>query len=355
MNPFVYQSLPTRVVFGWGKLSELGQEIDRLGARRALILTTPEQQDLGEQVAAMLGGRSAGVYPNAVMHVPIEVAQAARIEAARLGADCCIAVGGGSTIGLGKAIAMDSGLPILAVPTTYAGSEMTPIYGLTEDCLKKTGRDPKVLPKTVIYDPQLTLSLPAQVSACSGMNAMAHAVEALYAQDANPIISFMAEESIRALAESLPLTVQDPEHPVARSQALYGAWMAGICLGSAGMALHHKPCHTLGGTFNLPHAQAHAIVLPHAAHYNREAAAQPLLRAARALGGDEAKDVGPLLFALNEKLGIPLALAELGMPEEGPAEAARIACANPYYNPRPFEQVPIEALLTRAWNGWSPA
>jgi alcohol dehydrogenase class IV len=355
MNPFVYQSLPTRVVFGWGKLSELAQEIDRLGARRALILTTPEQEDLGEQVAALLGTRSAGVYPNAVMHVPIEVAQAARVEATRLGADCCIAVGGGSTIGLGKAIAMDSGLPILAVPTTYAGSEMTPIYGLTEDRLKRTGRDIRVLPKTVIYDPQLTLSLPAQVSACSGMNAMAHAVEALYAQDANPIIGFMAEESIRALAASLPLIVQDPEHPGARGQALYGAWLAGICLGSVGMALHHKLCHTLGGTFNLPHAQAHAIVLPHAAHYNCEAAAQPLQRAARALGGDEAKDVGQLLFALNEKLGIPLSLAELGMPKDGPAEAAHIACASPYYNPRPFEQAPIEALLTRAWNGWSPA
>ncbi|WP_397448918.1 maleylacetate reductase [Pseudomonas sp. NA-150] len=355
MNPFVYQSLPTRVVFGWGKLSALADEIDRLGAKRALILTTPEQQELGEEVSRLLGKRSAGVYPYAVMHVPLEVAQAARVEAARLGADCCVAVGGGSTIGLGKAIAMDSGLPIVAVPTTYAGSEMTPIYGLTENRLKKTGRDINVLPKTVIYDAQLTLSLPAQISACSGMNAMAHAVEALYAQDANPIIGFMAEESIRALAQSLPLIVNDPEYPEARSQAQYGAWLAGICLGSVGMALHHKLCHTLGGTFNLPHAQAHAIVLPHAAHYNREAAAGPLQRAARALGGSEASEVGALLYALNEKLGIPLSLAELGMPEGGPAEAAQIACASPYHNPRPFEQGPIEDLLTRAWKGLAPA
>jgi alcohol dehydrogenase class IV len=344
MNPFIYQSLPTRVVFGWGKLSALAEEIERLGARRALILTTPEQQGLGERVAALLGDRAAGVYPKAVMHVPLEVAQAARVEAARLDADCCVAIGGGSTIGLGKAIAMDSGLPIVAVPTTYAGSEMTPIYGLTENRLKKTGRDPRVLPKTVIYDPQLTLTLPAQISACSGMNAMAHAVEALYAQDANPIISLMAEESIRS-----------PEDPQARGQALYGAWLAGICLGSVGMALHHKLCHTLGGTFNLPHAQAHAIVLPHAAHYNREAAAGPLQRAARALGGSEASEVGALLYALNQKLGIPLALADIGFPANGPAEAAQIACASPYYNPRPFEQGPIEALLTRALKGQAPA
>ncbi|WP_434575452.1 maleylacetate reductase [Pseudomonas sp. Z3-6] len=355
MNPFVYQSLPTRVVFGWGKLSALAEEIERLGARRALILTTPEQQALGERVAALLGERAAGVYAEAVMHVPLEVAQAARREAARLDADCCVAIGGGSTIGLGKAIAMDSGLPIVAIPTTYAGSEMTPIYGLTENRLKKTGRDPKVLPKTVIYDPQLTLTLPAQISACSGMNAMAHAVEALYAQDANPIIGLMAEESIRSLAQALPVVVNDPGDPQARGQALYGAWLAGICLGSVGMALHHKLCHTLGGTFNLSHAQAHAIVLPHAAHYNREAAAGPLQRAAHALGGSEASEVGDLLYALNRKLGIPLSLAEIGLPENGAAEAARIACASPYYNPRPFEQGPIEALLTRAFHGQAPA
>ena len=355
MNPFIYQGLASRVVFGLGKLDTLAEEIERLGASRALILTTPEQCHLGERVAAILGARCAGIYPKAVMHVPLEVAQAAREEAARLGADCCVAIGGGSTIGLGKAIAMDSGLPILAIPTTYAGSEMTPIYGLTENRLKKTGRDIRVLPKTVIYDPQLTVTLPAAISACSGINAMAHAVEALYAQDANPIIGLMAEESIRALAEALPGVVANPEDPHARSQALYGAWLAGICLGSVGMAIHHKLCHTLGGTFNLPHAQAHAVVLPHAAHYNREAAAEPLRRAARALGGREAEEVGSLLFALNRKLGIPLSLAEIGLPSEGPAEAARIACASPYYNPRPFEQAPIEALLSRAWRGEAPA
>jgi alcohol dehydrogenase class IV len=355
MNPFIYQGLPVRVVFGVGTLQTLGEEIERLGACRALILTTPEQRHLGERVATLLGERAAAVYSQAVMHVPLEVARAARAEAARQQADCCVAIGGGSTIGLGKAIAMDSGLPILAVPTTYAGSEMTPIYGLTENRLKKTGRDMRVLPKTVIYDPQLSLSLPVAISACSGMNAMAHAVEALYAQDANPIIGLMAEESIRALAGALPAVVAAPMDEAARSQALYGAWLAGICLGSVGMAIHHKLCHTLGGTFNLPHAQAHAVVLPHAAHYNHLAAPEPLRRVARALGGKEAAEAGALLFALNRRLGIPASLAELGLPADGPAEAARIACASPYYNPRPFEQAAIQALLERAWRGESPA
>jgi alcohol dehydrogenase class IV len=355
MKPFVYQGSTSRVIFGTDALDKLEEEIQRMGANRALILTTPEQQALGEKVAQLLGEGSAGVYAKAVMHVPLEVAQSARQEAARLGADCCVAIGGGSTIGLGKAIALDSGLPILAIPTTYAGSEMTPIWGLTENRLKKTGRDSRVVPKTVIYDPRLTYTLPADISACSGMNAMAHAVEALYAEDANPIISLMAEESIRALAESLPLIVANPADEVAREKAQYGAWLAGICLGSVGMAIHHKLCHTLGGTFNLPHAQAHAIVLPHAAHYNRKAAVEPLARAARALGGQHAEEVGSLLYALNERLGIPLSLEAIGFPAAGPAEAAQIACASPYYNPRPFERAPIEALLERARQGLAPA
>ncbi|HBO4788444.1 TPA: maleylacetate reductase [Pseudomonas aeruginosa] len=355
MNAFIYQGTPSRVVFGSGALERLAEEIQRLGAKRALILTTPEQRAMGDEVARLLADPCAGVYPKAVMHVPLEVAQAAREQAQRLGADCCVAVGGGSTIGLGKAIALTSGLPIVAVPTTYAGSEMTPIWGLTENRLKKTGRDSRVLPRTVIYDPRLTHTLPVDISACSGMNAMAHAVEALYAQDANPVISLMAEESIRALAESLPAVVADPQDESAREAALYGAWLAGTCLGSVGMAIHHKLCHTLGGTFNLPHAQAHAIMLPHSVHYNREAAEAPLKRAARALGGTEAAEVGPLLYALNRKLGIPLDLASIGFPPEGPAETARIACDSPYYNPRPFERGPIQALLEHARAGLAPA
>ncbi|HKT96255.1 MAG TPA: maleylacetate reductase [Paraburkholderia sp.] len=355
MQPFVYQGTPSRVVFAWGALATLPAEVERLGARRALILSTPEQRALAERVAQVLGERAAGVHAQAMMHVPVKVARAARDAAAALDADCCVAVGGGSTIGLGKAIALESELPIVAVPTTYAGSEMTPIYGLTEGRLKRTGRDMRVLPRTVIYDPALTLSLPVAISAASGINAMAHAVEALYAEDANPIISLMAEESIRALGEALPEIIRKPDDVAMRSRALYGAWLAGTCLGAVGMALHHKLCHTLGGTFNLPHAQTHAVMLAHTAHYNHTAAPEALSRVARALGGSEASEAGALLFALNRSLGIPVALAEIGMPEPGLDEAADLACKNPYTNPRPVEREAIRALLQRAWQGVAPA
>ena len=211
VRTFVYTQLPGRVVFGAGALDELPREIERLGARRALVLSTPEQRAQAEDVARRLGARCAGVFPRAVMHVPIEVAREARAEAQRLDADCAVAIGGGSTTGLGKAIALESALPILAIPTTYAGSEMTPIYGITEGGAKKTGRDARVLPKTVIYDPTLTLGLPVGLSVTSGMNAIAHAVEGLYAQDANPIMSMMAEEGIRSLAHGLEYVVKNPQ------------------------------------------------------------------------------------------------------------------------------------------------
>jgi maleylacetate reductase len=351
VKPFVYTGLPARVIFGAGSLAQLPAELDRLGARRALVLSTPEQSATVKQVSVILGSRAAGTYDKAAMHVPVEVAQDARRVAAELGADCCVTVGGGSTTGLGKAIALTSTLPILAVPTTYAGSEMTPIYGLTEGGMKKTGRDVRVLPKTVIYDPQLTLSLPPALSASSGMNAIAHCVEALYAVDANPIISLMAEEGIRALAAALPQVVADGKNLEARSDALYGAWLAGIALGSAGMALHHKLCHILGG-FGLPHAETHSIVLPHAMRYNRDAAADAMARIARSVDG---KDAPGAVWDLESRLGIAMKLKHIGMKEADIERAARIATEAPYPNPRKVEYGPVLALLRDAFEGRRPA
>ena len=352
MKAFTYTALPARVVFGAGSVVQLPAEVEKLGARRALVLSTPGRAASVKAVAASLGARYAGLYGKAVMHVPVEVAQDARRVAQELGADCCVAVGGGSTIGLGKAIAATSGLPVLAVPTTYSGSEMTPIYGLTEGGLKRTQRDAKVLPKTVIYDPQLTLGLPPSTSAASGMNAIAHCVEAMYAQDANPIISLMAEEGIRALAASLPVIVGDPKDLEARSEALYGAWLAGVSLGAVGMALHHKLCHTLGGTWNLPHAETHAIVLPHAARYNRDAAPGAMARIARALG---AKDAPTGLYDLEVKLGLKMKLADLGMREGDLERAAQLATQAPYPNPAAIEYADVLVLLQNAFAGRRPA
>jgi alcohol dehydrogenase class IV len=354
MQDFLYIGQPSRVVFGAGSLVHLEREIDALGARRALVLSTPQQTQQAQKVADRLGTRAVGIFAKAVMHVPLETAREAREVARSLGADCAVAVGGGSTTGLGKAIALDSGLPILAIPTTYAGSEMTPIYGLTEGGVKKTGRDPRVLPKTVIYDPMLTLTLPVGLSVTSGINAIAHAAEGLYAQDRNPIMDLMAEEGIAALARALPAIARDGADLDARSDAMYGAWLCGSVLGSVGMALHHKLCHTLGGSFNLPHAEVHTVILPHAMAFNANAASQAMQRIARALGRNSAP-AG--LFDLARDNGAPVALRDIGMREQDLDRAADLAVANPYWNPRPIgalQRDEIRALLQRAFEGVRP-
>jgi maleylacetate reductase len=351
MTPFIHQANPSRVIFGPGSLSQLPEEMQRLGARRALVLSTPEQRSSAERVAALLGDRAAGIFLQAVMHVPIETARQARDAARRLGADCAVAIGGGSTIGLGKAIALESGLPIIAIPTTYAGSEMTPIYGLTEDGLKKTGRDPRVLPRTVIYDPELSATLPMSITVTSAFNAIAHAAEGLYAHDGNPIVALMAEEGIRASAAALAPLKADPGDLDARSEALYGAWLCGSVLGQVSMGLHHKLCHTLGGSFNLPHAEVHTIILPHALAYNTAHAPQAMARIARALGVSEAA-CGIHALALSS--GAPVSLQAIGMPADGLDKAADLAVQNQYPNPRPLERSALRALLQNAFDGTPP-
>lgn len=351
MQPFLYTALPARVIFGRGSLKQLGQEVDALGARRALVLCTPEQRGLAQRVSDLLGERSAGIFDRAVMHVPIETAREAREVAARLGADCAVAVGGGSTVGLGKAIALESGLPILAIPTTYAGSEMTPIYGITEAGLKKTGKDARVLPRTVIYDPELSATLPLSLSVTSGINAIAHAAEGLYAHDGNPIMSLMAQEGITAIGRALPRLSQNVSDMEARSDALYGAWLCGSVLGHVGMAIHHKLCHTLGGSFNLPHAETHTIVLPHALAYNAAAAPTAMARIAQALDSESAPQA---VFNLALYNGASVALKDIGMREEDLDRACDIAMQNQYPNPRPLERAALRQLLQNAFEGVCP-
>ncbi|WP_397408084.1 maleylacetate reductase [Polaromonas sp.] len=351
MRSFVYNAQAARVVFGAGSLQHLGREIDALGARKALVLSTPEQRASAEMIADLLGPRAAGVFDRAVMHVPMETAREARELARQLGADCAVAIGGGSTTGLGKAIALDSGLPILAIPTTYAGSEMTSIYGITEGGLKKTGKDARVLPRTVIYDPALTLSLPVRMSVTSGINALAHAAEGLYALDSNPIMDLMAKEGIAAMGRALPAIKNEATDLAARSDALYGAWLCGTVLGNVGMALHHKLCHTLGGSFNLPHAETHTIVLPHALAYNAAAAPQAMLAIAQALQGCSAAQA---VFDLARDNGAPVALKDIGMQASDLDRACDIALQNQYPNPRPLERAAIRQLLQQAFDGQRP-
>lgn len=352
MKPFTYESAPARVVFGAGSIADLAGEVRHFGFGRALVLTTKGQAALGESTAAQLGDLSVGAYPGAVMHTPAKVCKAGCAEARRLNADCTVAVGGGSAIGLGKIIAREVGLPQIAVPTTYSGSEMTAIWGLTRDGVKVTGPDPKVRPVGVIYDPELTVRLPASVSGPSGLNAMAHSVEALYAQNANPIASLMAEESIRALGKSLPVVVKEPTNLNARGEALYGAWLAGAALAQTGIALHHKLCHTLGGAFDLPHAEVHTILLPHASAYNRAAAAEAMARVARALG---VPDAAAGIFDLAIAVGAKVALKDIGMREADLDKAANLATRNSYYNPAPVTRDGVRALLNDAFHGRRPA
>lgn len=352
MLSFDYQALPGKVVFGVGALDRIADEVAALGATKALVLCTPEQRGQAEDVVHRLGDRAVGLYDRAAMHVPIETAQAGIERAREVGADCCVAVGGGSTIGLGKAIARESGLVIIAVPTTYAGSEMTPIWGLTEDGLKRTGRDLRVLPRTVIYDPVLTVSLPPEIAGPSGMNAIAHCVEALYSETANPVTSLIAEEGIRALGASLPRVIEQPDDLDARTRALYGAWLAGAALGAVGMAIHHKLCHALGGSFGLPHAEVHTVMIPHAAAYNRDAAPEAMQRVAGALG---ATDAPAALYDLAQRLGAKLALKDIGMRHEDLDRAAEIATTNPYFNPRPVTREGVRQVLEDAYHGRRPA
>lgn len=351
MKSFIYNGQAGRVIFGAGSLQHLVREIDALGARKALVLSTPEQRASAQMVADLLGPRAAGVFDRAVMHVPIETAREARELARQLGADCAVAIGGGSTTGLGKAIALDSGLPILAIPTTYAGSEMTTVYGITEAGMKKTGKDVRVLPRTVIYDPELTLGLPVGMSVTSGINAIAHSAEGLYGVDSNPIMDLMAKEGIAAIARALPAIRNNPSDIAARSAALYGAWLCGTVMSNVGMALHHKLCHTLGGSFNLPHAETHTIVLPHALAYNAAAAPQAMRDIAVALGAGQAAQG---VFDLARDNGAALALRELGMKEADLDKACDIAMQNQYANPRPLERGAIRRLLQDAWSGERP-
>ncbi len=352
MYAFTYPANSARVIFGDGSLSRVAEEIERLGCSRVLVLSTPGHRAHAERVAGLLGPTASGIFDGAAMHVPIETAQAARAEARRLNSDGVVAIGGGSTTGLAKAIALELGLPIVAVPTTYAGSEATPIYGLTEGGVKRTGRDPRVLPKTILYDSSLTLELPPGLSIASAMNAIAHAVEGLYAADRNPITDLLAVEGIRAIASAIPRIATNLRDRDARSDCLYGAWFCGTVLGSVGMALHHKLCHAIGGAFGLPHAETHTCLLPHTLAYNASCAPSAMVSIARAIRRPAAASG---LHDLAYESGAALALRDIGLREDQIDSAVDLAMASPYPNPRPLEREALQRLMVNAWAGERPS
>jgi maleylacetate reductase len=375
MEPFARDVLPGRVVFGAGAArTALAGEVARLGVSRLLLIPSGSEQSAARELLAPLADRIAGTFTGVRPHVPVEVADAARKQAAAVGADAVLSLGGGSATGTAKAVALTTGLPVIAVPTTYAGSEVTPVWGLTDGDRKATGVDARVLPRLVIYDPELTTSLPGPVSAASGLNAMAHCVEAFWAPGRNPVSSLTAGEAIRVLAAALPAVLRDGADTGARGDLLYGAYLAGTAFAVTGSGLHHKICHILGGRYDLPHAQAHAIMLPYVLAFNAPGAPDAARQIGQALagaglaggglaggglaggeldgGGLAGGDPAAALQRLAGHLGLPRGLGEIGFGEEQIAEAARlIEPAVPADNPVPADAAALQALLRRAWAG----
>lgn len=335
----------TRVVFGEGARLNLPQELGALELQRALIVTTRGRLPVATELQSLLQDGCVGVIGDAAPHVPRPAVLTALAEVDRVNPDSVVAIGGGSAIGLAKAIALNRALPIIALPTTYAGSEMTNIYGITDGVEKHTGRDGRAAPRLVIYDPQLTLSLPATESMASGMNAIAHAVEALYAANASPVATAAAVEGLRLLARALPLLLATPEDPRVRAMALQGAHAAGVSLQLAIMGLHHKICHVLGGTFGLPHAATHAVMLPHVLEFNAPAAPDAMARITAALG---ATDAVHGLRALAGTLEVPTSLTMLGFRVEDIPRASDLVAASTYPNPRPVAAEDVRGILTAA-------
>jgi alcohol dehydrogenase class IV len=313
-----------------------------------MIVGTSGRSSLIERVRSNLGSRVVAAFTKARVHVPEAIAADAVANARSSSADCLLAIGGGSAIGVAKAVALEIHIPVVAVPTTYGGSEMTPVWGMTRGGKKETGRDPVVQPSLVVYDPDLTLGLPDRTTAASGLNAIAHCIEALYAVDANEESSDAAVEGLKLLGESLPFLAVAPQDRAQRERALRGAWRAGFALGTVQMALHHKLCHTLGGSFDLPHADTHAVLIPYTAAYNRDDAAAAMKRAALALG---VEDAPAGILDLAHSIPVPRSLREIGMREEDLDRASDLAVERPYPNPRKLDRASIRALLGAAVAG----
>jgi len=345
---FTHESLPQRVTFATGEApAAVVAEMAALGGTKAMLIASERAKDLADPIAAEIP--VALRHKEVVMHVPTEVARRARDAARETGVDVLVSVGGGSTTGLAKAVALTSGLPIIAVPTTYAGSEATNVWGLTDGEKKTTGTDQLVLPRSIVYDATLLITLPGDMTVASGLNALAHCVDAMWGPRVDPIDQVLAGEGIRGLAEGLPQVAADSTSIPGIEQTLYGAYLAAVAFASAGSGMHHKICHVLGGMFNLPHAQTHAVVLPYVLAFNVDNAPQAERRIAASFDADTAVEG---LALLRAALDAPEALKDYGMPEDGIAKAlGPIMSAIPDSNPTPVTEENLRSLLRNAWAG----
>jgi alcohol dehydrogenase class IV len=348
---FNFSALPWQLIFAPGAMQQLPDEMDKRNLKRALVLSTPQQNHHLDMIADLVGARFAGGFAEAVMHVPVETVAAAQVAARSVDADCTISIGGGSTTGLGKVLALKFDLANIAIPTTYAGSEMTNVWGMTECGRKTTGRDDRVVPNVTIYDPKLTLDLPAAISGPSGINAIAQAVVNVTAATPNPIISALAVDGIKAMSRSLPQVITHPHNIDARTEALYGACLCAAALGLGITGLHHRLCHTLGGCFNTSHADTHAILLAYSIAYNAQTVPAGTQRVAEAMGtNDAALGIWELLQNVSSKTN----LQHLGLEESDLGKVADIATETPCNNPAAVTRQGVLGLLADAFHGAQP-
>lgn len=350
MQSFTHSAFASHIIFGRGAITQINDAMDFLGVSSALILCTPYQKLDAEALSAHISSNVAGIFAGAVMHTPFDVSDVAIAYYNSINADCVVAIGGGSTTGLGKAIASRTNAPQIVIPTTYAGSEVTPILGETENGIKTTRRGPDILPEVVIYDPNLSQTLPVEASIASGLNAMAHAVEGIYAKESSPIYRMMALEALRSFKSALPAILADPLDVQARDEALYAAWLCGTVLGGVGMSIHHKLCHTLGGALDLPHAQTHAILLPHTINFVEQTIPAKLACVGEIFEGK----AGIGLYDFSKEINAPTRLADIGVEKIDLNRLADLAVANPYWCPRKLDHSAILELLTNAWEGTRP-
>lgn len=357
MEPFEFIGLPSRALFGAGKIAALGDEITALGAARALFVCSPGRMDLVKDLEATVGALSAGLYADAQPFSPWEAVEAGRRRAREANADCLVSYGGGNAVGMAKAIALELDIPIIAVATTLSGSETTALQGIIKDGKRMQNASPRMQARTLIYDPDLTREVPLGVLIPSGMNSMAHAVGALVADNGNPVSRLYAQEGIRVMASALTDMARDPDDMEARSRAFYGAWLNAntLKLAPGGVNVHHKLCHVLGGGFGLPHAKVHTVILPHSAAYNRDAVPEAMGTIAAALG-QATGDAAGCLYDLEKAIGAPTSLRAVGVPEDALDGVADQVATDAYYsNPRPIERAGIRTLLHNAWHGHRPA
>lgn len=348
----VYNTTPSRIVFGAGSVREVAREVERLGAKRALLVCTPGRRAMAEKVIEELGGHCIGVLAEAVSQVPIELARRGQEYARKVGADCLVSFGGGASIGLGKGIALELALPVIAIPTTYSGSEMTGFCGITVEGVKRMHTSLNMLARTVIYDPELLADLPANVSAASAMNALAHCIDAVCVPTISPINRLAAVEGTAAITRNVTRAVSEPEPLSARTELLYGAYLAGAAL-AGGFALQHGLAHTLGGSFGVSHGLSHALVLPHVAAYNAAFAADAFESLARAAGADH---LGDAIFDLLGELNLPQSLDAVGITPDDVGSIVDITVETDNgLNPGPVTTEAVERIVQFALSGNRPS